>query len=327
MGVTAHPPAALDLPRAQRMPWQAKFASLALIWGSSFLLMKVGLHALAPVQIAALRIGAGATIVLTLLRVTGGRLPQGRRTWAHLLVSGLFLSALPFLLFAWGETRVPSALAGIGNATTPLATVVCTFLFLPSARVTRGRLLAVLVGFTGVIVIMQPWTAARPDLLGFGATLAGGACYGIGWTYNRRFLADVDFGGLSQPAATLLVGVALMVPVTGGWWLLSRSVYPTPWHLVPDASGTPTWVAVGAVLLLGIVGTGLAYMLQFDVVRAAGPTVGATITYLIPVVSVALGALVLGERLSAWEYAGAAVVLSAAVVISRPPPRVRSEGP
>ncbi len=306
------------LPRAQRVPWQAKYGTLALIWGSSFLLMKLGLHAMAPVQIACLRILAGAAAIGALLRLTGGRLPTGRRTWAHLLVSGLFLSALPFVLFAWGETRVPSALAGIGNATTPLATVVCTVAFLPSARVTSGRLLAVVVGFVGVVVIMQPWTSDRPDLLGFAATLAGGACYGIGWTYNRRFLAGVDLGGLSQPAATLLVGAVLIVPVTLGWWLLSRPTHPAPWSLVHDGSATPTWLAVGAVLALGVVGTGLAYMLQFDVLRAAGPTVAATVTYLIPVVSVVLGALLLGERLTAWEYLGAAVVLSAAVVISRP---------
>ncbi len=305
-------------PRVQRVPWPAKYLALSVIWGSSFLLMKVGLHAMAPVQIACLRIVTGASVILGLLHLTGGRLPTGRRTWAHLLVSGLFLSALPFVLFAWGETRVPSALAGIGNATTPLATVVCTFLFLPSARVGSSRLVAVLVGFLGVVVIMQPWTADRPDLVGFAATLAGGACYGVGWTYNRRFLAGVDFGGLSQPAATLLVGAILMVPTTLGWWLLSRSTHPTPWTLVHDGSGTATWLAVGAVLVLGVVGTGLAYMLQFDVVRAAGPTVASTITYLIPVVSVVLGAALLSEHLTGWEYAGAAIVLSAAVVVSRP---------
>lgn len=273
---------------------------------------------MAPVQIACLRVVAGAAVVLGLLRLTGGHLPAGPRTWGHLLVSGFFLSALPFTLFAWGETRVPSALAGIGNATTPLATVVCTFLFLPSARVSASKVHAVLVGFVGVIVIMQPWSAQRPDLLGFAATVGGGACYGVGWTYNRRFLARTDLGGLAQPAATLLVGAGLMVPATLVWWAASRHTRALPWTLVRDGSSTPVWAAVGAVLVLGVVGTGLAYLLQFDVVRAAGPTVGATITYLIPVVSVALGALVLSEHLTAWEYAGAAVVLSAAVVISRP---------
>ena len=107
---------------ARVVPWQARFLLLALIWGSSFLLMKFGLRGFTPVQIAALRIFSGAATVLVLLRLTGGRLPRGVRTWAHLGVGGIFLTALPFTFFALSETRVSSALAGIGNSFTSIAT-------------------------------------------------------------------------------------------------------------------------------------------------------------------------------------------------------------
>ncbi len=305
--------------RVPRVPWQAKYLALALIWGSSFLLMKVGLAALAPLQVSATRILTGTVTLLVLLGLAGGRLPADRRTWGHLTVTGLFLTTLPFSLFAAAEERITSALTGIGNATTPLASVVVGFLLLPADRLPPRRLAAVLVGFLGVLVILQPWEAAgRPDPLGFAMALAAACCYGIGWTYSRRALAGSDLGGLSLPAGTLVAGTVQMVPVVAAWWWLHRDAFPTPWAVRPDATTAGAGPLL-AVLALGAVGTGLAYMFQFDVVRAAGPTVGTTVTYLIPVVSVLLGVLVLGERMARPQVLGAVVVVSAAVALGRLP--------
>jgi drug/metabolite transporter (DMT)-like permease len=315
--VTATPVVAQH--QVTRVPWQAKYLLLALIWGSSFLLMKVGLRTLAPLQISGLRIFAGTVTLLALLAVTGGRLPRERRTWGHLAVSGVFLTALPFSLFAAGEVRVSSALAGIGNATTPIAAVFFALALLPSDRLSPRKLTAVLIGFAGVIVIMQPWeSAGRPDLLGFGMTLVAGASYGLGWTYNRRFLGHADLGGLSMPTALLLVGSALMVPVLLVWWLFNRSTYAAPWAGHVDLDGGGALLPLLCVLVLGVVGTGLAYMLQFDVVRGAGATVSTTVTYLIPVVSVLLGVAVLDEHLAWPQLVGAGIVLVSAVVIGLP---------
>ncbi len=309
---------------ATRVPWQVKYLLVAGIWGSSFLLMKVGLRTLAPLQISGLRTFAGAVVLLGLLRATGGRLPREPRVWAHLTVSGLFLTVLPFSLFAAGEERVSSALAGIGNSTTPLAAVFFALLLLPSDRLSPRKLAAVLLGFGGVVVILQPWESlGRPDLLGFGMTLVAGGCYGFGWTYNRRFLGDADLGGLSMPTALLLVGSVLMVPVLFVWWLAHRTAYAALWSAHPDPSGGGWLLPLACVLALGVIGTGLAYMLQFDVVRGAGATVSTTVTYLIPVVSVFLGVLVLGETLRWPQLVGALVVLAAAVVIGLPQRRPR----
>ncbi|WP_299441392.1 DMT family transporter [uncultured Phycicoccus sp.] len=302
-----------------RVPWQAKFVALVLIWGSSFLLMKVGLESLGPVQISALRTATGAVVVTSLLVLGGGRLPSGARVWGHLVVCGFFLAALPFTLFALSETRISSALAGIGNAATPIATVLATLALLPGAGLTGRRVVAVVVGFAGVVTIMEPWTSASgPDLLGFAMALGGGASYGVGWTYNRRFLAGADLGGLAMPAATLLTGLALMVPVSLTWAATSGGGLGALTRTVP-ATDVPGWLPLACVLVLGVVGTGFAYVLQFDVVRGAGPLVGSTITYLIPVVSVLLGVLVLRERLGLWQVVGFAVVLAAAWVVNRTP--------
>src|SRR4051794_14398894 len=110
--------------RTSRVPWPAKFGALAVIWGASFFFMKIGLRSMAPLQISGLRIVSGAAVLVALLAASRGRLPRDRTVWAHLVVSAFFLCTLPFSLFALGEERVSSALAGIGNATTPIATVV-----------------------------------------------------------------------------------------------------------------------------------------------------------------------------------------------------------
>jgi len=320
--------AALVVPntmKATRVPWQLKFTALAFIWGSSFLLMKVGLRSLAPLQISGLRILTGAAVLLLLLTTSRGRLPRDRRLWGHLMVTGFFLGSLPFSLFAMGEERISSALAGIGNSITPIATVVFSLLLLRHTGSTQdkiggSKIAGVLIGFAGVLVILQPWQAdGRPDLLGFGMTLVAGMSYGVGWTYTKRFLGRADFGGLTLPAAQMLTSAGQMLVALSIWWLTQRSrlSLAAPWSLHANTAGGSVMWPLLAVLTLGILGTGIAMSFQYDVVRAAGPTVGASVTYLIPVVSVVLGVVVLGERLQWPQFAGAAVVLGAAVLIGR----------
>ena len=326
--MTAHPtattqdvvPGTTDTMKATRVPWQVKFTALAFIWGSSFLLMKVGLRSLAPLQISGLRVLSGAAVLLLLLTASRGRLPRDRGTWGHLMVTGFLLGSLPFSLFAMGEERVSSALAGIGNSTTPIATVLFSLLLLRGDKIGARKIIGVLIGFVGVLVIMQPWQSqGRPDLLGFGMTLVAGMSYGLGWTYNKRFLGKSDLGGLTLPTAQVVSSAGQMVVVLMVWWLTQRAhlSLAAPWSLHANTvGGTVLWPLL-AVLALGVVGTGIAMSFQYDVVRAAGPTVGASVTYLIPVVSVALGVLVLSERLQWPQFVGAAIVLSAAVLIGR----------
>jgi drug/metabolite transporter (DMT)-like permease len=306
--------------KATRVPWQVKFTALAFIWGSSFLLMKLGLRSLAPLQISGLRILSGAAVLMILLTVSGDRLPRERRLWAHLMVTGFFLGALPFSLFALGEERISSALAGIGNSITPIATVLFSFLLLRGDKIGARKILGVVIGFVGVLVILQPWQSqGRPDLLGFGMTLVAGMSYGVGWTYTRRFLGHADFGGLTLPAAQMLASAGQMLVALTVWWLIqgTRLSLAAPWSLHANTSGGSVLWPVLAVLVLGIFGTGIAMSFQYDVVRAAGPTVGASVTYLIPVVAVSVGVIFLGERLQWPQFAGAAVVLGAAVLIGR----------
>ena len=297
-----------------RLPWQVLWISLAVIWGSSFLLMKVGLEALHPMQIAALRIGIAAVTLMAIALATRTRLPKDAGTWGLLAVCSLFLTALPFTAFVVAETRISSSLAGLGNAATPIATVLFALLLLPSDRLTPRKLAAVMLGLVGVVLIAQPWAAeAGPDVIGFLIAVGGAASYGVGWTLNRRLLAHREVPGLAHPTALMVTGLPMVLAALL-FWSGIEGWSPVSSH---DASALP--LALAAVTALGVLGTGLAYVLQFEVVRAVGPTVAATVTYLIPIVAVGLGVLVLGERLGAWEIVGAAVVIGAGILVGQRP--------
>lgn len=302
----------------RRAPWQLKWVTLVLVWGSSFLLMMVALRGFTPWQIVTARILLAALTLAGLLAVTRGRLPREGRVWGHLAVCGFFLGTLPFSCFVWAETRIPSALAGMGNATTAVSTVIAMAVLL-SVPVTLRKALGIVVGFVGVTLIAHPWDlVGRPDPLGVTAAVIGGAAYGVGWSYNRRFLAGADLGGLSQPTALMLTAVPQIVPVGLIAWAANRAAQPWPWSPALGVSGADLVRAALALAALGVVNTGLAYMWNFDVVREAGPLVSASMTYLIPAVAVALGVVVLGERLAPIQVAGSVLVLGAAYLVNRP---------
>ncbi|MCW2974148.1 MAG: family transporter, partial [Thermoleophilia bacterium] len=270
---------------------------MAVIWGSSFLLIKVALHDFTPWVITTGRITLGAITVLVIVRITGDRLPRSRTAWLHAGVTGILTNAIPFSLFAWGETHLSSVLAGIWNATTPLMTLLVTLVLLRSERPTRRLVLGMLIGFAGAVVVLGPWSgfgggAARAHL----AFAVAAACYGIGTPYMRRFLSPRPESTTSLAAAQLVVAaVALLV------------LAPFVTHL-PAAND----VAVGsalAVLGLGVLGTGIAYYLFTALVRGAGAVTAANVTYLMPIVSTTLGVVVLGETIGWNEPLGALVIL------------------
>jgi drug/metabolite transporter (DMT)-like permease len=275
--------------------WLAQFVALAAIWGSSFLFIKVAVRDLAPIEVAFARVVIGALVLLVVLAVQRVALPRDRRLWGHLAVAGLLVNAAPFTLFAYGETHVSSVLAGIYNAATPLLTVLVALAVLPTERPTRRRVLGILLGFAGVLVVLGPWHAlGGGELTGQLLCLGAAVCYGVGFPYTRRYLAGRAESAVALSAGQLLCASALLAVATA---FLGSA---------PTRLGGDT---VASVLALGALGTGVAYILNYAVLRRAGVTTAATVTYLIPLFSTILGVLVLGEALSWNQPLGAAVVL------------------
>jgi drug/metabolite transporter (DMT)-like permease len=280
---------------AAAAPWHAQFVALAVIWGSSFLCIKVlGEDWPAP-YVALGRVVLGTLFLLGWLAVRRTALPRGRTLWRHLAVVAVLMNVIPFTLFAYGETKVSSVVAGLWNGTTPLFTLLVVLLAFPEERPTPRRLAGLAIGFAGVALLLGPWKALDGDaLLGHLACGAGAVCYGLGLPYTRRHLSGRTETGPQLAAVQLLIATGMLA-------------------LVAPFSGTPTLGleadAIASLLVLGILGSGVAYVLTHQIIRTAGPTTFSTVTYLIPVVSTALGVVILSEGLSWNEPAGAAIVL------------------
>ncbi len=276
-------------------PWRAQIVLLGAIWGSSFLFIKVGDRSFAPFDIAGGRIALAAVTLLVVLYATGGHLPHGRTRWAHLAVAGLFMNALPFTLIAWAEVRISSIAAGILNATTPLFTLVFAFALVPNERLTKSRLAGLFLGFVGVVVVLGAWHGLpNGKVAGYLASLAGALCYGIGLPYTRRFVTTDKESVTALAAGQLLcatVEMALVAPI-----------FVRAPHHVSGAS----WASVAT---LGVLCTGVAYLLSYSIVRAAGATSTSLVTFLIPIFSTIFGAAILSETLAWYEPVGAIVVL------------------
>lgn len=275
--------------------WVPRFILLAAIWGSAFLLIKIGVRTIAPFWVAAGRIVVGAVALLVALAVTRTRLPRGR-VWVHLAVMGLLWNSVPFVLFSWAETHITSVLAGLLNAATPLATVAALSMLVPEERPGRSRLIGVLIGFGGVVIVLGPWQGVG-DVDGLAALAALGAtiCYGVGFAYQRRFLIHRSESVLALTAGQLLAATAQIVVVA---WLVSG---------LPSGAGAPS---VLAVIGLGVFATGLAYVLNARMIRDVGATVASTVTYVTPLFSTLLGIVLLNESLNWNEPLGGLVVLA-----------------
>ncbi|MFE9396724.1 DMT family transporter [Streptomyces flavidovirens] len=300
--------------RRTALDWRIRFAALALIWGFSFLLIKVGTEAYAPFQVTLGRLLFGTAVLAAAMAVKRVGLPRGARTWGHLAVAAFFLNALPFSLFAYSELTIPSTLAGICNATSPLWGMVLSVVAFSEDRPTRRRVAGLGIGFIGVLTVLGAWQGfSGLDFGGTAMALLASLSYPVGWIYLRRTLGGSGNSALSMTGAQLLLGTAQLALVTPLF-----TTMPSSFPVVP----------LLAVVALGALGTGLAMLLQYDLVAEVGPTTAQMVTYFIPVIATVAGVTLLGEHLSWNTPVGALIVLAgAALTQSRSRSRSRSTDP
>jgi drug/metabolite transporter (DMT)-like permease len=283
----------------------ARMAVLALLWGSTFLWIKLALEALSPVQVTLARCVLGSVTLLVACLVRGGRLPRGGGTWARITVAALFCNALPFALFSLGEQTVSSGLAGVLNATTPLWSLLIGLLLGTERGLRPVRLAGLLLGFAGVVLILAPWRQAGPVGWGALAIVAAAASYAVGFTVMGRTLVGRGHATISLSAAQLLAATALTALTLPAGGL-------TPVRLHP--------ASLVAVVVLGVAATGVTFHLTYRMIAAEGVTNAATVGYLLPIVSVVLGALILHEHIGLRTVAGMAVVLVGVALTRRTRP-------
>ncbi|MEM9234804.1 MAG: DMT family transporter, partial [Pseudomonadota bacterium] len=225
---------------------------LGAVWGGSFFFVEIAIETLSPSLVVAFRLAGGAIVLWVIALATGHRPPTSPSLWAGFFLMGLLNNALPFTLFAWGQTHIASGLAAIFNATTPLFTVLAATLFLADEKITLRRGLAVLAGFIGVVVMIGP------SLLGgLGnaiwaqlACLGAAASYAVAAIFGRRY-ARIGISPMVAGAAQVSAGAVLYLPVAA-----------TSWQGADFSSvSVETWAALGGLILLS---TGLAYGLYFQ---------------------------------------------------------------
>ncbi|OIJ66947.1 DMT family transporter [Streptomyces mangrovisoli] len=284
----------------RRLDWRLRFAALSAIWGFSFLLIKVGTEGYAPFQVTFGRLFFGTAVLAVTMAVKRERLPRGGRTWAHLAVAAFLLNALPFSLFAYSELTIPSTLAGICNATSPLWGMALSIVALSEDRPTRVRVAGLGLGFLGVLTVLGAWQGfSGLDARGTAMALAASLSYPVGWIYVRRTLAGSGDSHLSLTGAQLLLATVQLAFVTPLFTTL-----PTRLDVVP----------LLAIAALGALGTGLAVLVQYGLVAEVGPTTAQMVTYFIPVIATAAGVAILGESLRWSTPVGAVIVLAGAAL-------------
>ena len=272
-----------------------RLALLALIWGSSFLWIKLADRGFAPVEVTFGRLALGAIVLLPIVLLRREPLPRSGRLWAKIAVAALFANALPYFLFALAERTVDSSTAGILNATTPLWTMLLA-IAVRHQQVFRARQAAgLLVGFGGATLIFSPWHATSSLVSAGGLEcLAASVSYAVSYIYMDRYLARRGINPIALAACQLLaaaIWLAVTLAVTG--------------VRVPHAGA----VELTGLVILGVIGTGVAYVLNYQIIASEGAAIASTVTYLLPVVAIVLGVLILGERITVAAVAGTALVL------------------
>jgi drug/metabolite transporter (DMT)-like permease len=275
---------------------------LALIWGSGFLWIKLSIGGLSPVEVTLSRLVLGSAVLFAVVAVQRGSLPRSPVVWLHITVAALFANAAPYLLFAVGEQHVASATAGMLNATTPLWTVLIALGTRHQHVVTARQAAGLVIGFGGAVLIFSPWQAAGGlASVGAVACLAAAACYAASYVYMDKFLARRGIGPVVLPACQL--GAASV------WLAVALGVTGAP---PPRLDAT----VIASILILGLIGTGAAYVLNYQIIASVGATVASTVTYLLPIVAITLGFLILGEHITLLDLAGIALIL-AGVALTR----------
>ena len=294
-----------------RSEWLALLL-LSVLWGGSFFFAAVLIRTLPPFTIVFLRVGLAAAILNALVKALGMRMPGSRAVWLAFFAMGLLNNAVPFSLVVWGQSHIASGLAAILNATTPISTVVVAHLLTDDEKMTGNRLLGVVIGFFGVVILIGPDSLKRlgANVWAQVAVLTAAVFYAFAGVYGRRFKRlgiDPILTATGQVTASAIV----LFPIT--------MLVDHPWTLTIPA--LPVWEAI---LGSAVLSTALGYIMYFRILATAGATNLLLVTFLIPVSAIMMGTFGLGERLDPRHFVGLAFIgAGLAAIDGRLPARIR----
>lgn len=290
------------------MPLKQWFVFILLggIWSSSFLWIKIAVQEIDPITLVAFRVLFGLLFGIVVILIQRPKLPREFKRWVPVLVLGITNVAIPFFLISWGEKFIDSAVAAILDATVPLFTILIAHYLLRDDKMTLPKVLGLLIGFAGVVVLVSKDFGSSPSsLLGQGAVVLASAFYASSAVYARRTTED---------APSIMRSAGPLISSTLAMWLATL-VFESPVR-IPQAP--VTWIAL---LWLGVLGSGLAFIMMYYLIHEIGPTRTSMVTYLFPLGGVILGVSFLGEHLSWQLLAGAALIVASLIVANLQPKR------
>ena len=281
--------------------WLPGFIALGLVWGLSFLFVELALISFSPIGIAFLRGLLGAVSLLVLVAVTRQKLPRVWRHWLHISIVAVLLNAAPGFLFALGQETVSSSIAGVINATTPLMTVLIIISFFRDQTPTFDQFLGIVVGFFGILLVMEIFSSSnQASVAGVITLLMATLCYGLAMPYAKRFVSPLPYSPYVLAASQVSASAAL------------TALPALLWGITHDVI---TGTSLAGIALLGVLGTGVAYVWNYRNIELAGSVVASSVTYITPVVAVIAGVLVLGDQLSPSQVAGGILIVLSALLV------------
>jgi len=289
---------------------------LSVLWGGSFFFVEVLIKYLPPLTIVTSRVGFAALGLWAVVLALKFPLPKTRQHWTALFVVGLLNNAVPFCLIVWGQTQISSGLASIFNATTPFFTVLVAGALLADERITGQKLLGVILGLLGTVILIGPeaLNGLTGSVFGQLAVMGAALSYALAAAYSRRF-KEWGLSPLIVATGQVTMATLMLLPIT--------LIIDQPWGL----SAIPI-VAIGSVAGLAFFSTVLAYILYFRLIDSAGATNAALVTFLVPISAILLGVTILGEAFSTLHAIGMGLIgLGLLVMDGRIFNRLRSSNP
>ena len=284
----------------KKVGWIPAYLALGFVWGCSFLFIEKGLTFLTPNGVAFVRCALGALTLIILLKLKKLHLPRDLSIWFKLWIVSLLLNSIPGVLFATAQQDVTSILAGLINATTPLVTLLVMLAAFKEERVTLNQKFGLIVGAAGILIVFGVWKGLGDNsIAAVMMLLLAVLCYGISFPYTKRTIIPLQLPSEVLATTQLILATITLLPL----YILNGS-RDNEIKLIP----------LLAMMVLGVFGSGFAYIWNFKIIKEAGSTIASTVTYITPIIAIFAGLLFLSESLTWNEPIGGIVVLIGAAI-------------
>lgn len=273
---------------------------LSILWGGSFLFVEIAVKQIKPFTLVFARVSLASFVLLLIIYLTGRKMPSSPFLWLSFLILGVFNNLIPFSLIAWGQTRIDSSLAAILNATTPIFSVVLAHFLTREERMNFNRIVGVLCGWLGVIILIgiKAFKTMDIEFLSQIAILIASCSYALAAIFGRRFK---DMDSIIVAAGMLCCSSIMLLPLS--------LIFDHPWQMQISIK------TLACVISLSVVSTAFAYLIYFYILAKSGATNILLVTFLIPVSAIFLGMTILNEQLRYSDFAGMLLIFIGLIII------------